>query len=127
MMQVSALSAGQERANTAQVGEMYRYIKYLGLTLIMLLGLYPIAELTRVIVVSGTYYYPEMDGQFAAEIAIMWLLYLSIIPIFLLINRWNTQHVRSNTRTARKQPSEENEYPRLINKNTDIIRVNYNK
>jgi hypothetical protein len=49
----------------------------------MFLGSYPVIELTRVIVVSGTSYYPEMKGWFTFEIAGMWLLYLSIIPVYL--------------------------------------------
>ena len=62
-------------------------IKYLSLLLIMLLGLYPIVELTRVIVVSGTYYFPDMDAQFTLEIVLMWILYLSIVPVFLFYSR----------------------------------------
>jgi len=53
----------------------------------MLLGLYPVVELTRVIIVGGTYYFPEMRFKFATEITVMWVLYLAIIPVFLMINR----------------------------------------
>ncbi len=62
-------------------------IRYFPLIAIMFLGSYPVVELTRVIVVSGTHYYPEMQGWFAFEIAGMWLFYLSIIPIYLLFTR----------------------------------------
>jgi hypothetical protein len=74
--------------------EMYRRLKYLGLIVIMLLALYPIAELTRVIIVSGTFYFPEMKGQLVAETTIMWVLYLSIVPVFLLFNNRNIRHLR---------------------------------
>lgn len=62
-------------------------LRFLGLALIMLLGLYPIAELTRVILISGYAYYPNMNVQFIVEIIIMWLLYLAIIPVFLFTSR----------------------------------------
>jgi uncharacterized membrane protein len=78
---------------------MYRSIKYLGLALIMLLALYPIAELTRVILVSGEYYFPEMKGQFGAEITVMWAMYLAIIPVFLMINN---RRVRSYQKKKRE-------------------------
>ena len=78
---------------------MYRSIKYLGLVLVMLLGLYPIVELTRVIVVSGVYYFPEMKGQFAAEVGIMWILYLMIVPVFLLVNQ---QRIRNYNKLKTK-------------------------
>ena len=60
-------------------------MKYILLGLIMALGAYPIIELTRVIGSAGKYYYPEMGGQFLAEIVIMWSLYLAIIPAYLLL------------------------------------------
>ncbi len=59
-------------------------IKHLKLVMIMLLSAYPIVELTRVIRVSGQFYFPEMDGQFIAEIVIMWILYLSIPLIYYI-------------------------------------------
>jgi|PlaIllAssembly_1097288.scaffolds.fasta_scaffold1474041_1 hypothetical protein len=62
-------------------------LRLLPLLAIMFLGSYPVIELTRVIVVSGTHYYPEMQGWFALEIAGMWLLYLSIIPVYLFFTR----------------------------------------
>jgi len=49
----------------------------------MLLGLYPVAELTRVIIINGIRFFPEMTGQFMAEIVLMWVLYLLIIPLLL--------------------------------------------
>lgn len=58
--------------------------KGLTLSLIMSGGLYPTVELTRVILVSGTYYYPGMTHYFYLEIAGMWIFYLAIIPVFLL-------------------------------------------
>lgn len=58
-------------------------MKHLGLSLIMLLGLYPIIELTRIIILNGWTIWPEMKGCFWTEIAIMWTLYLAIIPVFL--------------------------------------------
>jgi hypothetical protein len=63
----------------------------------MLLGLYPIAELTRVIVVSGNYYFPQMHGEFAGEIVFMWTFYLCIVPTFLFftskrVSRWTSQN-----------------------------------
>ena len=60
----------------------------------MLLALYPIAELTRVIVVSGEYYFPGMKGQFGFELAAMWTMYLAIIPVFLLINNHKIRNYR---------------------------------
>ena len=62
-------------------------LRLLPLLAIMFLGSYPVIELTRVIVVSGTYYYPDMKGWFGVEIAAMWLFYLSIIPVYLLFTR----------------------------------------
>ena len=53
----------------------------------MFLGSYPVVELTRVIAVSGTYYFPDMQGWFVFEIAGMWLLYLAIIPVYLFFTR----------------------------------------
>ena len=84
---------------------MYRSIKLLGLALIMLMALYPIAELTRVILVSGEYYFPEMKGQFGAEITIMWAMYLSIIPVFLLINNRRLRSYQKKKREILKRNS----------------------
>jgi hypothetical protein len=61
--------------------------KIFTLLAIMFLGSYPVIELTRVIVVSGTAYYPNMRNWFAVEIAAMWFLYLSIIPVYLFFTR----------------------------------------
>lgn len=63
-------------------------LKYLSLILIMLLALYPIAELTRVITIDELIRHlnPEINiGNFYAEITIMWILYLCIIPAYLWI------------------------------------------
>jgi hypothetical protein len=103
---------------------MYRSIKYLGLVLVMLLGLYPIAELTRVIIVSGTFYFPDMNGQFTAEIAIMWTLYLCIIPIFLLIN---SRKIRYYLRARKETLKRDGRQSLSISKeNAGFIRVDYN-
>jgi hypothetical protein len=104
---------------------MYRSIKYLGLALVMLLGLYPIAELTRVIVVSGTYYFPDMKGQFAAEIIVMWLLYLMIAPVYLMIvNRRFKLFRKFRKETAKSRISNENG-ALLLDHKEGYIRVDY--
>ncbi len=103
---------------------MDRQIRYLGLILVMLLGLYPIIELTRVIIVSGRYYFPDMDAQFFAEVAIMWLLYLSIIPVFLFISKHVTSRV-SRKRKESPQAPEVSGAPPLNDK--EYIRVDYNR
>ncbi len=105
---------------------MYRKIKYLGLALVMLLGLYPIAELTRVIIVSGEFYFPEMKGQFAAEIAIMWILYLSIVPVFLLFNNHRLRNYRTMKNELSKRNEAENSGSLSHKEKVDYIRVNYN-
>jgi|WetSurMetagenome_2_1015567.scaffolds.fasta_scaffold653809_2 hypothetical protein len=106
---------------------MYRNIKYLGLSLVMLLGLYPIAELTRVIVVSGDFYFPEMKGQFTFEIAIMWILYVSIIPVFLFFNSHRLRHYRQMRNEILKRNNIENVTELSSNKKADYIRVDYNE
>ncbi len=57
--------------------------KILILLIILILGLYPIVELTRVIIINGSLF-PDLKEQFIWEVIIMWILYLLIIPIFLL-------------------------------------------
>ena len=42
------------------------------------LTLYPVAELSRVIILYNRAY---PDWQFMAELVIMWVLYLSMIPV----------------------------------------------
>jgi hypothetical protein len=81
---------------------MHRNLIYWELSLIMLLALYPIIELTRVIVVSGQFYFPQMEGQFWVEIAFMWTMYLSIIPVFLLINNYLRRSYRRKREILRK-------------------------
>ena len=54
----------------------------------MLCGLYPIAELTRIILVAWEWYYPAMGGKFILEIALMWLMYLGIIPLYIWVTRY---------------------------------------
>jgi hypothetical protein len=53
----------------------------------MVLALYPVVELTRVILVAGALYFPDMHISFAIEIALMWALYLAIIPAFLILEK----------------------------------------
>ncbi len=104
---------------------MYRQLKYLGMVLIMLLGLYPIAELTRVILVSGTYYFPGLKSQLIAEIIIMWTLYLSIAPVFLLFNNRNLRHFRKWRKEIQKQNSNPAVLNSLSKPKSDYIRVKY--
>jgi hypothetical protein len=106
---------------------MYRHIKYLVLILIMLLALYPIAELTRVILISGEFYFPEMKGQFAAEIAIMWVLYLSIVPLFLMINNRRLRHYRNIKMKILKRTEGPRDQSLGATRHGDYIRVNYLK
>lgn len=104
---------------------MYQQIKYLGLALIMLLGLYPIIELTRVIVISGEAYFPEMKGQFAAEIAIMWTLYLSIIPVFLFVHSRIMRHYSPKTEESSEHAGMKEPSIRTEDGRGEYIRVQY--
>ncbi len=106
---------------------MYRNIKYLVLSLVMLLGLYPITELTRVIIVSGEYYFPEMKGQFAAEIAIMWILYLSIVPVFLVFNSYRLRNYRKIKKEILKRKDSDIVTGLSPNEKVDYIRVDYSR
>ncbi len=106
---------------------MYRNIKYLVLALVMLLGLYPITELTRVIIVSGEYYFPEMKGQFAAEIAIMWILYLSIVPVFLVFNSYRLRNYRKIKKERLKRKDTDIVTGLSPNEKVDYIRVDYSR
>jgi hypothetical protein len=63
-------------------------MKYLALMLIMLLVAYPVIELTKLIAVAGPYYWPDDTGMFMAEIAIIVVLYLAIIPVYLVSMRY---------------------------------------
>lgn len=56
-------------------------MKWLIIVLVMLLGLYPIAELTRLIIDYCGYIDIGFVGVGISEISIMWILYLSIIPV----------------------------------------------
>ena len=104
---------------------MYGSLKYLGLALVMLLGLYPIAELTRVILVSGMFYFPEMQGQLYAEVAVMWILYLSIVPVFLMFNGRNLSGAR-RTSKPESAPGAQNLSPDTLPNNKDqYIPVKY--
>ena len=49
--------------------------------LVMVLGFYPVFELTRIIVVDGMRIYPDKLPQFIFEIVFMWVFYLGIIPL----------------------------------------------
>jgi uncharacterized membrane protein len=104
---------------------MYRRLKYLGLIMIMLLALYPIAELTRVIIVSGTYYFPEMEGQLIAETTIMWVLYLSIVPVFLLFNNRNVRHLRRLKRETLTRKTDQTVSGPLTDPNPNYIPVKF--
>ncbi len=104
---------------------MYQQIKYLGLALIMLLGLYPIIELTRVIIISGEAYFPEMKGQFAAEIAIMWILYLSIVPVFLFVHSRIMRYYSPKTEESRKHSGRKEPSFRIEDGRGEYIRVQY--
>jgi hypothetical protein len=90
----------------------------------MLLGLYPIIELTRVIIVSGRYYFPDMDAQFFAEVAIMWLLYLAIIPVFLFISKHISIKV---SRRKKENPGTTGIAETTVQGEKEYIRVNYNR
>jgi hypothetical protein len=104
---------------------MYRRLKYLGLVMIMLLALYPIAELTRVIVISGTFYFPEMKWQLVSEVTIMWFLYLSIVPVFLLFNNRKIRHLRKLRRGMMKRPSDETDIAQASNPGSEHIPVKF--
>ena len=62
-------------------------IKGLIIALVMCLGLYPVAELTRVVWTISFAYDPSRLTTWVAETAIIWLLYLSIIPIMIYSRR----------------------------------------
>jgi len=62
-------------------------MKVLIIALVMGLGLYPVAELTRVIWTISFAYEPGRLTTWIVETAIMWLLYLSIIPVMIFSRR----------------------------------------
>jgi len=64
-------------------------IKALTIALVMCLGLYPATELTRVIWTISFAYDPSRLATWVAETAIIWLLYLSIIPVMIYSGRWS--------------------------------------
>jgi hypothetical protein len=103
---------------------MYFLIKYLGLALVMLMGLYPIVELTRVIIVNGQYYFPEMSAQFNAEVAIMWVLYLGIIPVYLIVSNYILR-VPSKTKKEALKPVKDRRPSLLLEEKADYIKVDY--
>lgn len=65
------------------------------LFLILLCAAYPVMELTRLIVVNALInrLYPEMPiGLFYFELVYIWVMYLAIIPVYLIATRgkeWN--------------------------------------
>ena len=63
-------------------------IKGLIIALVMCLGLYPVAELTRVVWTISYAYDPDRLSTWVAETIIMWILYLLIIPIMHFAIRW---------------------------------------
>ena len=63
-------------------------IKGLIIALVMCLGLYPVAELTRVVWTISYAYDPGRLSTWVAETIIMWILYLLIIPIMHFAIRW---------------------------------------
>jgi len=62
-------------------------VKTLVMALIMCLGFYPAAELTRVIWTISFVYDPNRLTTWVTETAIIWLLYLAIIPALIYFNR----------------------------------------
>ena len=62
-------------------------VKTLVMALIMCLGFYPAAELTRVIWTISFAYDPNRLTTWVTETAIIWLLYLAIIPALIYFNR----------------------------------------
>ena len=60
------------------------------LFLILLCAAYPVMELTRLIVVNALInrLYPEMHiGLYYLELAFIWVMYLAIIPVYLIATR----------------------------------------
>ena len=57
------------------------------ISLVMCLGLYPLAELTRVIWTISFVYDPSRLATWIAETVFMWLLYLSIVPVMIYLRR----------------------------------------
>uniref|UniRef100_A0A6H1Z682 Uncharacterized protein n=1 Tax=viral metagenome TaxID=1070528 RepID=A0A6H1Z682_9ZZZZ len=64
-----------------------RSAKLLVGALIMCLGLYPAAELTRVIWAISYVYDPSRMATWILETVIIWLLYSSIIPAMIYFGR----------------------------------------
>ncbi len=48
-------------------------------------SLYPPIELSRVIVQSGMYYYPQLKGMLWIEVAVIWFFYLLSIALILAV------------------------------------------
>jgi hypothetical protein len=99
------------RKNDCRGGVLKKKARYFTLTIVMLLGLYPICELTKTILVGGLHYYPELSWQFAIELTLMWTMYLSIIPVFVKLSSPNLNRLhqfsaaRPKNRTEKKPGS----------------------
>lgn len=63
-------------------------IRVLIIALVMCLGLYPATELTRVIWVISFAYDSSRLATWIAETVMIWVLYLSIIPVMLYSSKW---------------------------------------
>ena len=63
-------------------------LKALTIALVMCLGLYPAVELTRVIWSISYVYDPGRLTTWVAETIIIWVLYLSIIPVLTFSLGW---------------------------------------
>lgn len=63
-------------------------VRILLILIVMLLNLYPAVEMTRVILFSGTHYYPAlMLMEYRIEIALIWTCWLLTIPALIGIFR----------------------------------------
>jgi len=63
-------------------------LRVLIITLVMCLGFYPAAELTRIIWSVSFAYDPGRLATWIAETVIIWVLYLLIIPVMIYSKRW---------------------------------------
>jgi len=83
-------------------------VKALVISLVMCLGLYPTAELTRVIWAISFPYDPDRLAIWVFETVSIWILYLSIIPVMILSIRWFESQRRNHYFTdARYEKQEE--------------------
>ena len=63
-------------------------VRALIIMLVMCLGFYPAAELTRVIWSISFVYDPSRLATWITETIIIWVFYLLIIPVMVYSNRW---------------------------------------